>query len=245
MSATAAIASMFSRELQRITAEVAQLEEALSLGLEAYARDFRTLAALEESLAAFEDYHHRTLGPLYEQLSVLEAAQAHRTRHSAAPEDATAGPAFDGLPVSNDDIRTLPARCAGIRSDRQALRTLYRAMTGRRGVDADDALQARIRATYERGDMAELMQLDFSLFCKARGISLLRRWRGLKKRQLALRRAQKEAQLERERILASPLYVLKLRAEDAQRSGQDLIEELRADMEEKIAQMEAAAVPRS
>lgn len=244
MSATAAIASLFSRELQRITAEIAQLEEALTRGLEAYARDFRARAALEGSLAAFEEYHHRTLGPLYEQLAMLETARVRRSQPPVAAEDATAGTAFNGLPISNDDIRSLPERHTCARPDRQALRTLYRAMRGRHGVESDTVLQARIQAAYEQDDMAGLMQLDFSLFCAARGIPLLRRWQGLKKRQLALRRAHKHTQMERERALASPLYALKVRAEDAQLSGRDLIEELRADMEERIARLETSAAPR-
>ncbi|MCC7260433.1 MAG: hypothetical protein IT567_05315 [Alphaproteobacteria bacterium] len=245
MSATAAIASLFSRELQRITAEIAQIEEVLSIGLESYARDSRALAVLEESLVAFEDYHRRTLGPLYAQLSTLEATQEKYAPRRTVTEDMTAGPAFDGLPVSNDDTRALPDRRAGANAGRQALRTLYRAMAARHGMENNEALQARIRTAYEQENMAELMQLDFTLFCKARGISLLRRWQGLKKRQLALRRAQKAAQLARERMLASSLYTLKTRAEEAQRSGRDLIEELRADMEEKIARLEAAAAFRS
>ena len=226
-------------ELQRKQAELASLEaELIQRELD--------LATLRAELADFESRYLRTVGVLYAELDEIEAQiaeaaarrmpsdskaqeQATRARAQAQESSATARAIAEPKPKPTENLKKL---------FREVAKRIHPDLATN---DADRArrekLMAEVNLAYENGDEAKLRSIlaDWesspdTVEGKGVGAELIRVIRKIAQIQKRLTNIDAEIQ----QLSTSDLYQLKAKADEAEKQGRDLLEEMAAQVEQRI-----------
>jgi hypothetical protein len=227
------------RELERKQTELVALEaELIQRELD--------LATLRAELADFENRYLRGVGVLYAEFDEIEAQIAEaearrRPRDSKAQEQATRARA-----QAQESSETAREIAVPKPKPTESLKRLFREVAKRihpdlATNDTDRArrekLMAEVNLAYENGDEAKLRSIlaDWesspdTVEGEGVGAELIRVIRKIAQ----IQRRLTEIELEIQQLNTSDLYQLKARADEAEKQGRDLLEEMASQVQQQI-----------
>jgi hypothetical protein len=232
------------RELARKRDEQAAVETELA--------DCELRAAnLRAELGAFERRYLHFVGSRYAELDELNAQVAERIAQARPQNERAQQAARDARARASSTKTTAGEKSAHEPRPFQAspeLKRLYRDVARRIHPDLtterDDRarrqeLMALANEAYERGDEAQLMKVLTAYECSPEAVKgdgagpeLIRVIRRIS--QARCRLSEIEAELQE--LLRSDLHQLKVRVDEAERSGRDIVGEIMAKVDEQVAQ---------
>jgi len=230
-------------ELAKKRQELAQLESELA-DRELY------VATLRAELAAFERRYLRTVGTLYAELDEIQAQIAERLAQGRINDEQAQHAAKQAREQANESHATVEAHSSeeptnGLPS--QELKSLYRQVAKRVHPDLssdpeDRKLRQRFMAeanrAYDMGDVARLKRiLEEYESCpeavqgEGVGADLVRIIRKITQ----VRRRFTEIEQEIHQLVGSELAKLKLKADEYQKQGRDLLAEMAEQVDRQVA----------